>query len=194
VYREQNPKIKLYQKQAGFSLLEISIVVLVLGIMAIVVIPDSSPTNQQKLDLAAEQIAQALRFAHSEALRTGEHHGVTISQVTQTITVKKWDLTTDPVSTELVPYHPVDKQSFVFDADTMSLAPGVSIINSSDIFNYVTIGRRRSLIFDPEGVPVWVLGSDDSIYRLLDGIVELSNGQNQRNIAVAPLTGRVTVQ
>ncbi|MDH3633301.1 MAG: prepilin-type N-terminal cleavage/methylation domain-containing protein [Gammaproteobacteria bacterium] len=194
MYREQNPKIKLYQKQAGFSLLEISIVVLVLGIMAIVVIPDSSPTNQQKLDLAAEQIAQALRFAHSEALRTGEHHGVTISQVTQTITVKKWDLTTDPVSTELVPYHPVDKQSFVFDADTMSLAPGVSIINSSDIFNYVTIGRRRSLIFDPEGVPVWVLGSDDSIYRLLDGIVELSNGQNQRNIAVAPLTGRVTVQ
>lgn len=194
MYREQHSQIKLYRKQAGFSLLELSIVVLVLGIMAIVVIPDSSPTNQQKLDLAANQIAQALRFAHSEALRTGEHHGVTISQVTQTITVKKWDMTTDPVSTELVPYHPVDKQSFVFDADTMSLAPGVSITNSSDIFNYVTIGRRRSLIFDPEGVPVWVLGSDDSIYRLLDAVIELSDGRDRRDVAVAPLTGRVTVQ
>jgi prepilin-type N-terminal cleavage/methylation domain-containing protein len=183
-----------HNQQAGFSLLELSIVVLILGIMALVVIPDSAPSNQQKLDLAANQIAQALRFAHSEALRTGEHHGVTISQVTQTITVKKWDMTTDPVSTELVSYHPVDKQAFVFDADGMSLAPGVSITNSSDIFNYVTIGRRRSLIFDPEGVPAWVLGSDDSVYRLLDGIVQLSNGQNQRNIAVAPLTGRVTVQ
>ena len=86
--------------------------------MAAVVIPDSSPTSQQKLDLAANQIAQALRFAHSEALRTGEHYGVTISQVTQNITVQKWDMTTDPVSTELVPYHPVNKQSFVFDADT----------------------------------------------------------------------------
>ena len=142
--RERSVKLS---HQAGFSLLEISIVVLILGIMAIVVIPDSSPTSQQKLDLAANQIAQALRFAHREALRTGEHHGVTISQVTQTITVQKWDLTTDPVSTELVPYHPVNKQGFVFDADTMSLAPGVSIINSSDIFNYLTIGRRRSLIF-----------------------------------------------
>lgn len=162
--------------------------------MAIVVIPDSSPTSQQKLDLVANQIAQALRFARAESLRTGEHHGLTISQVTQTITVQKWDMTTDPVSTELLPYHPVDKQAFVYDADGLSLAPGVSITNSSDIFNYLTIGRRRSLIFDPQGVPMWMLGSDDSIYRLLDGIVQLSNGQNQRSISVAPLTGRVTVQ
>ena len=183
-----------HNQQAGFSLLELSIVVLILGIMAIVVIPDSSPTSQQKLDLAANQVAQALRFAHAEALRTGEHHGVNISQVTQTITVIKWDLTTDPVSTELVPYHPVNKQGFVFEADGMSLAPGVSIINSSDIFNYMTVGRRRSLIFDPRGVPVWVLGSDDSVYRLLDGVVQLSDGKSQRDVAVAPLTGRVTVQ
>jgi len=194
VFFNLNERSYKLNHQAGFSLLEISIVVLILGIMAIVVIPDSSPTSQQKLDLAANQIAQALRFAHSEAVRTGEHHGVTISQVTQTITVKKWDMTTDPVSTELIPYHPVNKQGFVFDADTMSLAPGVSITNSSDIFNYMTIGRRRSLIFDPQGVPVWVLGSDDSVYRLLDGIVQLGNGQNQRLIGVEPLTGRVTVK
>ena len=182
------------KRQAGFSLLELTAVVAILGIMALVVIPDSAPSNQQKLDLAAQQVAQAPRFAHSEALRTGEHHGVTISQVTQTITVIKWDMTTDPVSTELIPYHPVNKQSFVFDTDNMSLAAGVSIINSSDIFNYLTIGRRRSLIFDPQGVPVWVLGSDDSVYRLRDGVIQLSDGRNQRDIAVAPLTGRVTVQ
>ena len=194
MYREQHPQFRICGKQAGFSLLEISIVVLIMGIMALVVIPSSSPTSQQKLDLVANQIAQALRFAHSEALRTGEHHGVTISQVTQSITVKKWDMTTDPVSTELVPYHPVSKQSFVFDADGLTLAPGTSISNSSDIFLYDSIGRRRSLIFDPHGIPVWVLGSDDSVYRLIEGIVELSDGQNRRNIAVAPLTGRVTIQ
>jgi prepilin-type N-terminal cleavage/methylation domain-containing protein len=194
VFFNLNERSYKLNQQAGFSLLELSIVVLILGIMAIVVIPDSAPSNQQKLDLAANQIAQALRFAQGEALRTGEHHGVTISQVTQTITVIKWDLTTDPVSTELIPYHPVNKQSFVFDADTMSLAPGVSIVNSSDIFNYISIGRRRSLIFDPQGIPVWVLGSDDSVYRLLDGIVQLSNGQNQRLIGVEPLTGRVSVK
>ncbi len=70
----------------------------------------------------------------------------------------------------------------------------MSIINSSDIFKYVTIGRRRSLIFDPQGIPVWVMSSGSVVHRLEEGIVELSNGQNQRTIAVAPLTGRVTVQ
>ena len=103
-------------------------------------------------------------------------------------------MTTDPVSTELIPYHPVNKQAFVFDADQISLAPGVSIVNSSDIFNYLTIGRRRSLIIDPQGVPVWMLGSDDSVYRLLDGVIQLSDGRIQRDIKIAPLTGRVTVQ
>jgi prepilin-type N-terminal cleavage/methylation domain-containing protein len=194
VCRRDYPQVIKLNQQAGFSLLELSVVVLILGIMAIVVIPDSAPSSQQKLDLAAKQIAQALRFAQNEAIRTGQHHGATISQVTQTITVIKWDLTTDPVSTELIPYHPVNKQSFVFDADNMSLAPGVSIINSSDIFNYTTVGRRRSLIFDPRGVPVWVQGSDDSIHRLLDGVIQLSDGRDQRDVAVAPLTGRVTVQ
>lgn len=194
MHREQHPQFKMCGKQAAFSLLELSIVVLIIGIMAIVVIPDSSPTSQQKLDLVASQIAQALRFAHSEALRTGQHYGVTISQVTQRITVKKWDMTTDPVSTELVPYHPVGKQSFEFDADGLTLAPGISISNGSDIFLYNSIGRQRSLIFDPRGIPVWVLGSDDSVYRLIEGIVKLSNGQNRRDITVAPLTGRVTIQ
>jgi prepilin-type N-terminal cleavage/methylation domain-containing protein len=194
VYRRRQSQLELHNRQAGYSLLELSVVVLILGIMAAVVIPDSAPSNQQKLDLAASQIAQAVRFAQNEAMRTGQHHGVTISQVTQTITVIKWDITTDPVSTELIPYHPVGKQSFAFDADQMSLAPGVSIINSSDIFNYSTVGRRRSLIFDQQGVPVWIQGSDDSVHRLIDGVVNLSNGKNQRNVAVAPLTGRVTVQ
>ncbi len=181
-------------QQAGYSLLELTLVVLILGIMAAAVIPEFSASDEQRLDLVADEIAQALRFAQSEARRTGTHHGATISQTTQTITVKKWNVTTDPVSTELIPYHPVSKQSFVFDADGFSLAPGVSIVNSNDVFLYDAIGRRRSLIFDPEGYPVWVMNAGADVYRLLDGTVQLSDGENQRDVEVAPITGRVTVQ
>ena len=182
------------ERQAGFSLLELTLVVLILGIMAAVMIPDSSPSDQHKLDLAAEQVAQALRFAHAEALRTGEHHGVTISQVTQKITVKKWDVSTNPVSTELIPYHPVDKKVFEFKADELTLANGVRITNGSDIFLYDGIGRRRSLIFAPDGMPVWILASGPTTHRLLEGVIELGLGPNQRKVVVASLTGRVTVQ
>jgi len=188
------PKLEKKRCLAGFSLVELTIVVMLLAIMAAVVIPDSSPGKQRKLELAANQIAQALRFAQGEALRTGQHHGVTISQVTQRITVIKWDITTDPVSTELVPYHPVSKQSFEFDAAGLILSRGISISNASDIFLYDGIGRRRSLIFDPMGIPVWVRGSDGSVFRLTNGVVELSDGNSLIEVAVAPLTGRISIQ
>ncbi len=181
--------------QAGYSLLELTLVVLILGIMAAAVVPSFfSGTDQYKLDLVAEEIAQALRFAQNEARRTGQHHGATISQATQTVTVKKWDVTTDPASTELVPYHPVSKKAFVFDADGFSLAQGVAIANASDVFLYDSIGRRRSLIFDQHGMPVWIMSAGADVYRLLDGTVTLSDGDNQRNVVIAPVTGRVTVQ
>ena len=163
--------------------------------MAAAVVPSFfSAADPYKLDLVAEEVAQALRFAQSESRRTGQHYGATISQVTQTVTVKKWNLTTDPVSTELVPYHPVDKTAFVFDADGFSLARGVAIANASDVFQYDTVGRRRSVIFDQHGIPVWITGAGANIYRLLDGTVTLSDGSGQRNVVIAPVTGRVTVQ
>jgi len=162
--------------------------------MAAAVIPSFfSATEQYKLDLVAEEIAQAIRFAHSESLRTGEHFGVTISQVTQKITVKKWDTSTNPVSTALIPYHPVSKKQFEFNADGITLASGISITNSSDIFLYDVIGRRRSLIFNSQGMPVWIMNLTDN-YRLLEATISLSDGNYQRDVVIAPVTGRVTVQ
>ncbi len=194
MYSGDTPQRANHGAQCGYSLLELTLVVLILGIMAAAVVPSFFSGQTNKLDLVAEEIAQALRFAQTEARRTGDHYGATISQATQTITVKKWDVTTDPVSTELVPYHPVDKQSFVFDADGFSLAPGVSIVNASDVFLYATIGRRSSLIFDEHGMPVWIMNAGADVYRLLDGSVTLSDGENQRDVVIAPITGQVTVQ
>ena len=194
MYSKAIPPCSNHGAQRGYSLLELTLVVLILGIMAAAVVPSFYSGHTNKLELVAEEIAQALRFAQNQSRRTGQHHGATINQTTQTITVKKWDLTTDPVSTELVPYHPVSKQSFVFAADGFSLARGVSIANASDVFLYDTIGRRRSLIFDPEGYPVWIMNAGADVYRLLDATVTLSDGSHQLSVVIAPITGRVTVQ
>ena len=190
---EYYPHIEGPSRQAGYSLLELSVVVLIVGIMAAAVIPTFSSSQAEKLNLVAEGVAQAIRFAHSESLRSGEYYGVTISQVTQRITVKKWNINTDPVSTESIPYHPVNKQSFEFEADSLSLASGVSISNTSDIFLYDSIGRRRSLIFDPQGSPIWIMNLTER-YRLLDATITLDSGDDQRQVIVAPLTGQVSIQ
>lgn len=180
--------------QAGYTLTELVVVAAILGLIAAIAVPDMSSAPDAKLRLAAEDVAGAIRYARSEALRTGEGHGLTISQATQKVTVKKYDLTTAPISTLYTLTHPIDKQPYDFNVNTRSTTQGVTISNSQDVFNYTDLGRRRSLIFDATGTPKWIVGSGPTTYLLADGTVELSLGNKQLFVSVAPITGRVTVQ
>jgi type II secretion system protein H len=182
------------QEQRGYTLVELVIVVSIIALIAAIAVPAVSPDSDKKLHLAAEKVASAVRFARSEAIRTGEGHGLTISQVTQQVTVDKYDITSAPISTLGTARHPVDKQPYDFNVNTTSITQGVTISNSSDAFDYGSEGRRKSLLFDPRGVPVWIVGSDPTRHLLEDGTIELSYGTRQRIVSVAPITGRVTVQ
>ena len=180
--------------QRGYTLLELLVVAIIVGLVASVAIPSSSPVDSAKLDLVAAEVAGALRFARGEALRTGEGHGLTVSQVTQKVTVMKYDLTTAPISTLFTLPHPVNKHPYDFNVSTNPGTEGVIISNSQDVFNYTGLGRRRSLIFDANGTPKWIVGSGPTTYMLSDGTIELSYENHQRLVSVAPITGRVTIQ
>lgn len=177
----------------GYTLLELAVVVAIVALLAAVAMPGLGPAEDEKLDLAAVYVAEAIRHARSEALRTGEGHGLTISQATQQVTVERYDLTTDPISTLFILTHPIDKQPYDFNVNTTPATSGVSISNSQDVFDYTGLGRRSSLVFDANGTPLWV-DTGPTTHLLNDATVELSYGNSQRLVRVATPTGRVNIQ
>ena len=183
---------KAVNRQAGFSLLELLIVLTILGIIAAALAPGISTSNTKKIELAAAEVAQAIRFARSESQRTGDIHGVQISQDTQRVVVYKADLSTTPVSIGSILYHPVSKQTFDFDVDSSAFSSNVIINNALDPFLYAT-GRRKNLLFDATGTPIWIVNATSTTYMLQDGSVQLSYRGDNRIVEVAPITGRVTV-
>ena len=177
----------------GVTLVEILVVVAIVGIVAVAAIPDLRSGDDYRLELAAQEIAQALRFARSESMRTGEVHGIQISENTQRTLVYKADMAASTVGKEYTLYHPVSKQPFDFDLDEHPLAKGVRIINTQSPFLFAT-GRRKNLLFTATGIPYWIVNSSGTTYQLEDGTIELGFRNGSRTVTVAPITGRVTVQ
>ncbi len=185
--------MKVRQAQ-GYTLIEMLLVIGLLGLIAALAIPANNGNDEVRLDRAAAAVASAFRFARSEAIRTGEGHGLTVSHVTQTVTVKKYDISVVPLITLSTLTHPISKQPYVFNVNTSSGTQGVTISNNIDVFAYEDAGRRRSVIFDPNGTPIWMVGADPVRKLLTDGTVELSYEGQQRFVSVSPMTGRVTIQ
>ena len=53
----------------GVTLVELLVVISILGVVALVAIPDFSSSKPAQLDLAANEFAAAMRFARSESMR-----------------------------------------------------------------------------------------------------------------------------
>ena len=180
--------------ERGYSLLELLIVIALLGMVAAIAVPTSNNNDALKLDRAATNVANAFRFARSEAIRTGKGHGLTVSQATQAVTVRAYDLTTTPIGTLATLTHPVSKQPYQFNIETDPGTAGVIIKNSVDVFEYEDVGRRRSIIFDASGTPLWIISTGPIGYPLTEATVELQYGDQERVVNVAPMTGRVSTQ
>ena len=181
-------------RNRGFTITELLVVVVIIGLLAVVATPALRSSDPHKLDLAATKVAEAIRLARSESMRTGEVYGITISQASQQVRVRRYDITADPVKPLETLYHPVDKQLLDFDFDELATTQGVRINNTQDVFDYPDAGRRRTVLFDRQGVPVWILAGGSKIEPLTKGIVELSLDASKQAVQIAPITGRVTIQ
>ena len=173
----------------GVTLVELLVVVSILGVVALVAIPDFSSSNPQTLDLAAEEFANAMRFARSEALRTGEPRGFRQPADKKRIRVFRPDTSTSPWTLNYDVYHPVSKQLYDIKLNDHPFASADSIDRT---FNYqATCNQPGNIYFDRNGIPRCTNPETVFLEQLN---LTLALGAHTRIVTLHGITGRVTVQ
>jgi prepilin-type N-terminal cleavage/methylation domain-containing protein len=177
------------RRQAGLTLAELLVAVSILGIVAIAAVPNLSSTTPHKLDLAAEEIAGAIRFARSEALRLGQPYGFLQPSGVRRIRLFSSDTVTTPPPQVFDVYHPVSRKLYDIELDAHSFAAAESI-NRSGTFRG-TCTDAGAIVFDRSGTP-WCNDPRAVLLEQLDITVSL-NGFS-RVVTLHGVTGKVTVQ
>lgn len=173
----------------GVSLAEILVVLAILAMAAVLAIPSLYPTDPHALDLAAQQVAEAMRYARNEAMRTGQPYGFRQNSSSERIRVFRVDSTISPWGPVYDVYHPLDKRPYdiVLSSHPFARVDGVA---HNRVFRG-SCNTPRNVYFDASGTP-WCLDPETVLLQQFD--VTLTLDAASRMVTLDGITGRVTVQ
>ena len=188
--------------KSAFTLVELTIVLVIVAILAMVAYPTSESSNNLKVTQAAELIATHLRYAQQLSITTGNRHGVSFDTAQETYRVYRDDT---PDGSGTIANDPNDPANPGNNNDATN--PGKLVIDlkkepyktvgiDSAIFNDGAANRTK-VIFDTFGTPQ--ADNDGTNPNLITGVpgnntVTLSRGGSTRTVTVEPAPGKVTVQ
>ena len=179
-----------YNREQGYSLLELTIIVLVLSIMAAAAVPFFYDSSSEKLDSAVDIQVEAMRFARTEAQRLGAPVGFRQQNAQKRMRVFNVDTGATPWTPVYDIYHPVSKKIWDIRLDNHPYAAADSVSTNkvfrgtcntpSNIYFDSISGSARCT--DPETVPL-------ELYE-----VTLTLGNESRTVSLNGFSGKVTVQ
>jgi type II secretion system protein H len=174
----------------GVTLVELLVVIAVLGIVAVVAIPDLfSSSNPQTLDLAAEEIANTIRFARSEAIRLDSPRGFQQQTSAKRIRVFRPETVTSPWALHFDVYNPVSKQLYDIQLNNHPFATADTLNSTTDFQG--TCNQTGDIYFDSNGTP-WCTDPETTPLKQLD--ITLTLDTHSRVVTLHGITGRVTVR
>ncbi len=188
-------------RASGYTLVEVIIAVGLLAVLAASALPLVAPVDENRIDAAAQEIANALRFARGEALRTGAYHGVDFSVDPGTSLRRIRVFRTDSASPPNPVYdvrHPLDKKLYDIRLESGPGTQGVVISHAEflyykPLFTWVTLDW---VAFDATGMPEYY--PDAANYTLVVNLLNpvpltVAVGGKSRGVSLHTTTGRVTV-
>lgn len=167
----------------GYTLLEVLVLVMILGIAGALVIPSLGQTHVLRVQAAVRTVVSDITFAQSDALAFQRGRAVVFDENTNSYTlVEVVGTTLDPVNDAL--YDPTGPmQRYIVSLDDPRFG-GATLENAS-------FDGDANLIFDEMGGPVAAPGSDT---LSVGGMVEVAGPDTRWRINVAAFSGRVTVE
>ncbi len=178
----------------GTTLINMMIAVSIVSLLSLIAIPSFTSNKKYQLDQATQEIAFAIRFARTEAMRTGSAYGIDIDRTSKQFTVYKANLATNPVGQEFIAYHPINKNQYDYNIASDYNLLNIEFDNTSDPFLYTDSVRRKSLLFDANGIPIWIDTGSGNTFQLDVASIDLSCDTHTQSVIVQPYTGRVLVQ
>lgn len=184
----------------GVSLVELLVVVGILAIIGSVALVPAPPVTGIRLDAAAREVAAALRFAQTEARRTGIYHGVDFSVDAATGARRVRLFRTNGTSPPTPAYdvrHPLDKHLYDVSLAAGTQTAGVNVVSAAFYYqSAVDTLSRDWLAYDASGMPAYY--PDPVVYTAISqtptiSAVTLAAGESRR-VLVDPVTGRVSIE
>jgi len=172
--------------RGAFTLVEILVVVIILGIAGAVIVPSLSTRDDLKAAAAARVLMADLIYTQNLAITQQKNHYVRFDVTTQRyVVVASPDMT--------VVTHPVNQMPYrvVLGAGG---TPGLTdaAIESAEFKGQSSEQLYPTIGFDELGTPVVYIGSG-SIEPLSSGSAVLRVGQFRLRVQIEPYTGQITV-
>jgi len=176
---------------AGYTLVELLLVVAILSIVAVVAIPSSSPVDAFRVDAAAGEVALALRHARDEAKRTGRPHLLDCQRPLNRIAVHLVETDKDTSSKATTPViDPASGAAYALSPDTSPALSQMTI--ASCVFAFADNTSATGVVFDAAGNPVRGIGRGPArTAALRSGTVVVGTGNAGRRILL-DTSGRIT--
>lgn len=168
--------------KAAFTLIELMIVLVIIGIAAAMAVPMISSASSFQIRSAANLVAADLEYAKSMAISRGQSYSVVFDAASESYQIE--DLSKPVGDPDRIIDHPV-KKGFKYTVDFR---------NDSRINNVVIVsanfGGSETVTFDYLGSPASP-GSPQGL--LAEGVVTLQAGGITKMVRVEPVTGFISV-
>lgn len=171
--------------RAGYTLIELMLVLAILAIAAAVALPSAQPVAGFGADAAAGEVALALRFARDDARRSGQARLFACNPGTATVTVGAIDTDKDnSVVSNAPPWYSAALA-------TIPAANQMAIVSCT--FTFTDNPGAATFAFDASGNPVRGIGKGPArTQQLRSGAVVIGDGATRRTITL-DASGRITL-